>query len=107
MASNNKVFVVQSRINWDTGESETCCAVVGVADNYERAKEMLKEEVEQFFVNYNERLVSGDPDDIWGAERELSTDNEEDFPNKEYYLMDDYDLDVFCEVNILEKVINA
>lgn len=103
----NEVFVVQSLINWDTCESKDCFGVVGVADNYERAKEMLKEEGISFFNAYNERFVSGDPDDDWGAERDLGINNKEDFPNSEYYYMNDTDLDVFCEVNILKMVMNA
>ena len=59
MKENNKsVFVVTSSINLSTDDTQNVFAVVGVADNKERAKEMLKEEVMQFFELYNERFVS-------------------------------------------------
>ena len=59
MKENNKsLFVVTSSINLSTDDTQTVFAVVGVADNKERAKEMLKEEVKQFFESYNERFVS-------------------------------------------------
>ena len=44
MKENNKsLFVVTSSINLSTEDTETIFEVVGVADNKERAKEMLKE----------------------------------------------------------------
>lgn len=102
-----KVFVVQSRINLSTTDTETCFAVVGVADNKERAKEMLKQEVVAFFNNFNERFCDSEDEEEWGADHELDINNKDDFKDDEYYLMNDYNLEVFCEVNILEKEVNA
>ena len=107
MKENNKsLFVVTSSINLSTDDTETVFAVVGVADNKERAKEMLKEEVGQFFASYNERFVSEDPDELYGSDEPLSVDNKNHFPNKECYRMKDQDLGVFCEVKITERVLN-
>ena len=108
MKENNKsLFVVTSSINLSTDDTQTVFAVVGVADNKERAKEMLKEEVAHFFVSYNERFVSEDPDEFYGADEPLSVDNKDHFPNAEWYVMNDQDLGVFCEVKIEEKKLNS
>ena len=106
-ANNNTLFVVTSSINLSTDDTKTVFAVVGVADNKEIAKEMLKEEVAHFFVSYNERFVSEDPDEFYGADESLSVDNKDHFPNKECYRMRDPDLGVFCEVKIEEKILNS
>ena len=106
-ANNNTLFVVTSSINLSTDDTETIFEVVGVADNKEIAKEMLKEEVAHFFVSYNERFVSEDPDEFYGADEPLSVDNKDHFPNKECYRMRDTDLGVFCEVKIEEKKLNS
>ena len=106
-ANNNTLFVVTSSINLSTDDTETVFAVVGVADNKERAKEMLKEEVAHFFVSYNERFVSEDPDEFYGADEPLSVDNKDHFPNAEWYMMKDPNLGVFCEVKIEEKKLNS
>ena len=106
-ANNNTLFVVTSSINLSTDDTQTVFAVVGVADNKERAKELLKEEVEQFFASYNERFVSEDPDELYGSDEPLSVDNKNHFPNAEWYMMKDPDLGVFCEVKIEEKKLNA
>ena len=106
-ANNNTLFVVTSSINLSTEDTETIFEVVGVADNKETAKEMLKEEVAHFFVSYNERFVSEDPDEFYGADEPLSVDNKDHFPNKECYRMRDTDLGVFCEVKIEEKKLNS
>ena len=106
-ANNNSLFVVTSSINLSVEDTETVFAVVGIADNKERAKEMLKEEVERFFASYNERLVSEDPEEFYGADEPLSVDNKNHFPNTEWYNMQDTDLGVFCEVNIEERKLNA
>ena len=106
-ANNNTLFVVTSSINLSTEDTETIFEVVGVADNKEIAKEMLKEEVAHFFVSYNERFVSEDPDEFYGADEPLSVDNKDHFPNKECYRMRDPDLGVFCEVKIEEKKLNS
>ena len=105
--NNNTLFVVTSSINLSVEDTETIFEVVGVADNKEIAKEMLKEEVAHFFVSYNERFVSEDPDEFYGADEPLSVDNKEHFPNKECYRMKDQDLGVFCEVKIEEKKLNS
>ena len=108
MKENYKsVFVVTSSINLPTDDTETVFAVVGVTDNKERAKELLKEEVAHFFVSYNERFVNEDPDEFYGADEPLSVDNKDHFPNKECYRMKDQDLGVFCEVKIEEKILNS
>ena len=108
MKENNKsLFVVTSSINLSTDDTQTVFAVVGVADNKEIAKEMLKEEVAHFFVSYNERFVSEDPDELYGSDEPLSVDNKNHFPNAEWYMMKDPDLGVFCEVKIEEKKLNA
>ena len=108
MKANNKLlFVVTSSINFSVEDTKTVFSVVGIADNKERAKEMLKEEVEQFFASYNERFVSEDPDEFYGADEPLSVDNKNHFPNTEWYEMQDQDLGVFCEVKIEEKKLNA
>ena len=108
MKENNKtLFVVTSSINLSVEDTETIFDVVGVADNKERAKEMLKEEVEQFFISYNERFVSEDPDEFYGADEPLSIDNKDHFPNTEWYRMIDANLGVFCEVKIEEKKLNS
>ena len=108
MKENNKsIFVVTSSVNLSTEDTETIFEVVGVADNMERAKEILKEEVENFFISYNERFVSEDPDEFYGADEPLSVDNKDHFPNKEWYRMRDQDLGVFCEVKIEEKKLNS
>ena len=108
MKENNKsLFVVTSSINLSTDDTKTVFAVVGVADNKERAKELLKEEVAHFFVSYNERFVSEDPDELYGSDEPLSVDNKNHFPNAEWYMMKDPDLGVFCEVKIEEKKLNA
>ena len=104
---NNSLFVVTSSINLSVEDTETVFAVVGIADNKERAKEMLKEEVEQFFTSYNERFVSEDPEDFYGAYEPLSIDNKNHFPNNEWYNMQNSDLGVFCEVKIEERKLNA
>ena len=106
-ANNNTLFVVTSSINLSTEGTETIFEVVGVADNKEIAKEMLKEEVAHFFVSYNERFVSEDPDEFYGADEPLSVDNKDHFPNNEWYVMKDPDLGVFCEVKIEEKILNS
>ena len=106
-ANNNTLFVVTSSINLSVEDTETVFAVVGVADNKERAKEMLKEEVKQFFESYNERFVSEDPDDLYGSDEPLSVDNKNHFPNAEWYMMKDPSLGVFCEVKIEEKKLNS
>ena len=105
--NNNTLFVVTSSINLSTEDTETIFEVVGVADNKEIAKEMLKEEVSHFFVSYNERFVGEDPDEFYGADEPLSVDNKNHFPNKECYRMKDPDLGVFCEVKIEEKKLNS
>ena len=108
MKENNKsIFVVISSVNFSTEDTETIFEVVGVADNKEIAKEMLKEEVAHFFISYNERFVSEDPNEFYGADEPLSVDNKEHFPNKECYRMRDTDLGVFCEVKIEEKKLNS
>ena len=107
MIDNNKsIFVISSSINRSTEDTETVFAVVGVADNMERAKEILKEEVENFFISYNERFVSEDPDEFYGADEPLSVDNKDHFPNPVRYKMRDTHLGVFCEVKITERVFN-
>lgn len=106
-AKNNLLFVVTSSINFSVEDTKTVFSVVGIADNKERAKEMLKEEVEQFFASYNERFVSEDPDELYGPDEPLSVDNKNHFPNTEWYMMNDIDLGVFCEVKIEEKKLNA
>ena len=106
-ANNNTLFVVTSSINLSVEDTETVFAVVGIADNKERAKEMLKEEVACFFISYNERFVSEDPDEFYGADEPLSVDNKDHFPNAEWYTMKDPDLGVFCEVKIEEKKLNS
>ena len=106
-ANNNTLFVVTSSINLSTEDTETIFEVVGVADNKEIAKEMLKEEVAHFFVSYNERFVSEDLDEFYGADEPLSVDNKDHFPNKECYRMRDPKLGVFCEVKIEEKKLNS
>ena len=107
MIDNNKsIFVISSSINLSTEDTETVFAVVGVADNMERAKEILKEEVENFFISYNERFVSKDPDEFYGADEPLSVDNKDHFPNPVWYKMRDTHLGVFCEVKITERVLN-
>ena len=107
MIDNNKsIFVISSSINLSTEDTETVFAVVGVADNMERAKEILKEEVENFFISYNERFVSEDPDEFYGAVEPLSVDNKDHFPNLVRYKMRDTKLGVFCEVKITERVLN-
>lgn len=106
-ANNNTLFVVTSSINLSTEDTETIFEVVGVADDKEIAKEMLKEEVAHFFISYNERFVSEDPDEFYGADEPLSVDNKDHFPNKECYRMKDPDLGVFCEVKIEEKKLNS
>ena len=108
MKENNKsLFVVTSSINLSTDDTETVFAVVGVADNKERAKEMLKEEVMQFFELYNERFVSEEIHEFYGTDEPLSVDNKDHFPNAEWYTMKDPELGVFCEVKIEEKKLNA
>ena len=108
MKENNKsLFVVTSSINLSTDDTETVFAVVGVADNKERAKEMLKEEVTRFFELYNERFVSEELHEFYGTDEPLSVDNKEHFPNAEWYMMNDPDLGVFCEVKIEEKKLNS
>ena len=108
MKENNKsLFVVTSSINLSTDDTETVFAVVGVADNKERAKEMLKEEVKQFFESYNERFVSEELHEFYGTDEPLSVDNKDYFPNAEWYMMKDPSLGVFCEVKIEEKKLNS
>ena len=108
MKTNNKsLFVVTSSINLSTDDTETIFEVVGVADNKEIAKEMLKEEVAHFFVSYNERFVSEDLDEFYGADEPLSVDNKDHFPNPVRYKMRDTKLGVFCEVKIEEKKLNS
>ena len=108
MKANNKLlFVVTSSINLSVEDTKTVFSVVGIADNKERAKEMLKEEVGQFFASYNERFISEDPDELYGSDEPLSVDNKNHFPNAEWYEMQDQDLGVFCEVKIEEKKLNA
>ena len=104
--NNNTLFVVSLTINLSTEDTETVFKVVGVADNMERAKEILKEEVENFFISYNERFVSEDPDEFYGADEPLSVDNKDHFPNPVRYKMRDTHLGVFCEVKITERVLN-
>ena len=104
---NKTLFVVSSTINLSVENTETIFKVVGVADNMERAKEILKEEVEYFFISYNERFVSEDPNEFYGADEPLSVDNKDHFPNAEWYVMNDQDLGVFCEVKIEEKKLNS
>ena len=105
MKENNKsLFVVTSSINLSTDDTETVFAVVGVADNKERAKEMLKEEVMQFFELYNERFVSEELHEFYGTDEPLSVDNKDHFPNAEWYLMKDQGFGVFCEVKIEETI---
>ena len=106
-ANNNTLFVVTSSINLSTDDTKTVFAVVGVADNKERAKEMLKEEVKQFFELYNERFVSEELHDFYGTDEPLSVDNKDYFPNAEWYMMKDPSLGVFCEVKIEEKKLNS
>ena len=106
-ANNKSIFVVISSINLSVGDMETIFDVVGVADNKEIAKEMLKEEVAHFFVSYNERFVSEDPDEFYGADEPLSVDNKDHFPNADWYRMNDPDLGVFCEVKIEENKLNS
>lgn len=106
-ANNNSLYVVTSSINLSVEDTETVFAVVGVADNKERAKEMFKEEVEKFFTSYNERFVSKDPEDFYGSAEPLSVENKDHFPNTEWYKMQDQDLGVFCEVKIEERKLNA
>ena len=105
--NNNTLFVVTSSINLSTEDTKTIFEVVGVADNKEIAKEMLKEEVAHFFVSYNERFVSEDPDEFYGADEPLSVDNKDHFPNADWYRMNDPNLGVFCEVKIEEKKLNS
>lgn len=50
-----------------------------MADNKERAKEMLKEEVQAFFNNFNERFCDSEDKDEWGYDHELDFANAEDF----------------------------
>ena len=108
MKENNKsLFVVTSSINLSTDDTQTVFAVVGVADNKERAKEMLKEEVMRFFELYNERFVSEELHEFYGTDEPLSVDNKDHFPNAEWYMMNDPDLGVFCEVKIEEKKLNS
>ena len=108
MKENNKsVFVVTSSINLSTDDTQNVFAVVGVADNKERAKEMLKEEVMQFFELYNERFVSEELHEFYGTDEPLSVDNKDHFPNAEWYMMKDPRLGVFCEVKIEEKKLNS
>ena len=104
--NNNTLFVVSSTINLSVEDTETVFKVVGVADNMERAKEILKEEVENFFISYNERFVSEDPNEFYGADEPLSVDNKDHFPNPVRYKMRDAHLGVFCEVKITERVLN-
>ena len=106
-ANNNTLFVVTSSINLSTDDTETVFAVVGVADNKERAKELLKEEVKQFFESYNERFVSEELHEFYGTDEPLSVDNKDYFPNAEWYMMKDPSLGVFCEVKIEEKKLNS
>ena len=103
---NKTLFVISSSINLSTEDTETVFAVVGVADNMERAKEILKEEVENFFIPYNERFVSEDPDEFYGADEPLSVDNKDHFPNPVRYKMRDTHRGVCCEVKITERVLN-
>lgn len=103
----DKIFVVQSRVNYLVCESETCFAVVGIADNKKRAKEMLKEEVAKFFENMNEMYCDDEGKENWCVDHPLDINNKEDFSDDEYYYFNDESLDVFCEVNILEKEMNA
>ena len=104
---NKSIFVVTSSVNLSTEDTETIFEVVGVADNKEIAKEMLKEEVAHFFVSYNERFVNEDPDEFYGADEPLSVDNKNHFPNKEWYRMRDPDLGAFCEVTTEEQTLNS
>ena len=106
-AKNNLLFVVTSSINLSVEDTKTVFSVVGIADNKERAKEMLKEEVGQFFASYNERFVSEELHEFYGTDEPLSVDNKDHFPNAEWYLMKDPDLGVFCEVKIEEKNLNS
>lgn len=106
-ANNKSLFVVTSSINLSVEDTETIFAVVGIADNKERAKEMLKDEVEQFFASYNERFVNEDPEEFYGADEPLSVNNKNHFPNTEFYEMQDQDLGVFCKVTIEERKLNA
>lgn len=102
-----EVFVVQSRVNYSCCNSETCFAVVGVADNKKRAEEMLKEEVQKFFRDMNEMYYDNSYPDEWRLDHELSVDNADDFGGGDYYYYNNEDLDAFAEVNILTKTINA
>ena len=104
---NKTLFVVSSSINLSVEDTETVFTVLGVADNMERAKEMLKEEVKQFFESYNERFVSEELHELYGTDEPLSVDNKDHFPNAEWYMMKDLDLGVFCEVKIEEKKLNS
>ena len=106
-AKNNLLFVVTSSINFSVEDTKTVFSVVGIADNKERAKEMLKEEVMRFFELYNERFVSEELHEFYGTDEPLSVDNKDHFPNAEWYMMKDPDLGVFCEVKIEEKKLNA
>ncbi len=106
-ANNNTLFVVTSSINLSTEDTETIFEVVGVADNKEIAKEMLKEEVMRFFELYNERFVSEELHEFYGTDEPLSVDNKDHFPNAEWYMMKDPRLGVFCEVKIEEKKLNS
>ena len=103
---NKTLFVVSSSINLSVEDTETVFTVLGVAANMESAKEMLKDEVEHFFISYNERFVSEDPDEFYGAVEPLSVDNKDHFPNPVRYKMRDTHLGVFCEVKITERVLN-
>ena len=104
---DGKFYVVQSAINLSTTDTDTSFEVVGVADNKMRAKQMVKEEVKEFFSSYNERFVSNDPEENWGVDHPLSVYNEKDFPTDDYYLMNDIYLEVYCEIKIVEKTINT
>ena len=106
-AKNNLLFVVTSSINFSVEDTKTVFSVVGIADNKERAKEMLKEEVGQFFASYNERFVSEELHEFYGTDEPLSVENKDHFPNAEWYMMNDPDLGVFCEVKIEEKKLNS
>lgn len=97
----SKIFVVESRVNYSVCENETCFAVVGVADNKERAKEMLKEEVARFFEDTNESFEGCE------SYTKMDINNKEQFTDCDYYYFNDEDLDVFCEVSVLEKELNA
>lgn len=103
----NEVFVVQSSINLSCFDTETVFEVVGVADNKERAEEMLKEEVKNFFAAMNERFCYDEDLENWDLDHELSVDNTDDFKGGDYYYFNNTDLDVFAKVNILTKTINT